>query len=146
MFKSLFSNFSKLCENLENSMNTMFQSCQYQNSINFQTGSKNKITINGKTYSGKNVSINGNKVIIDGKETNQNIDEIKEITLKIENISKTTENTITNPPIESRVLTPLNTAFPNKTKNPLSSLYLLFIVFNTFVFNEYVSLLKDSLP
>lgn len=81
MFKSLFSNFSKLCENLENSMNTMFQSCQYQNSINFQTGSKNKITINGKTYSGKNVSINGNKVIIDGKETNQNIDEIKEITI-----------------------------------------------------------------
>ena len=74
------------------------------------------------------------------------LDEIKEIILKSENISKTTENTITNPPIESNVLTPLNTALPNKTKNPLSSLYLLFIVFNTFVFNEDFLLLRDSLP
>ena len=79
-------------------------------------------------------------------EDDKSIDEIKEIILKSENISKTTENTITNPPIESNVLTPLNTALPNKTKNPLSSLYLLFIVFNTFVFNEDFLLLRDSLP
>ena len=81
MFKNLFSNFSNLCDKLGNSMNTFINNCQYQNSFNFQTGSTNKITVNGKTYSGKNVIINRNKVIIDGKETNQPIDEIKEITI-----------------------------------------------------------------
>ena len=31
--------------------------------------------------------------------------------------------------MDSNVFTPLNTAFPNKTKKPRSSSYLLFIVF-----------------
>ena len=49
------------------------------------------------------------------------IEEIKDIILNNEKISKTTENTITNPPIDSNVLIPLNKAIPNKTKKPLSS-------------------------
>lgn len=44
-------------------------------------------------------------------------DAINEITLKRDSILNTTEKTITNPPTVSNVFTPLNTAFPNKTKN-----------------------------
>ena len=74
------------------------------------------------------------------------IDDITDITLNSEKISKTTENTITNPPIDNSVLTPLNTEFPKSTKKPRSSLYLLFIVFIMLDLSEELFFSKDSLP
>ena len=68
----------------------------------------------------KSLDISGNADNYSLRIANSNsIEEIKDIILNNEKISKTTENTITNPPIDSNVLTPLNIAFPNKTKKPL---------------------------
>ena len=58
----------------------------------------------------------------------------------------TTENTITNPPTISIVFTPLKTASPNKTKNPLLSLFLNSIIFFTSNLKLNLSLLMLSLP
>ena len=74
------------------------------------------------------------------------IEEIKDIILNNEKISKTTENTITNPPMDSKVFIPLNTAFPKITKKPRSSSYLLFIVFIMLDLSKELFFFNDSLP